>query len=72
VNRTALIEQLKETQKALEKLLVLLESVERDRFVSHLYQSRRKPARLRNCRKIRQANRALCRLNISDRREHGF
>jgi len=37
----ALIEQLKETQKALEKLLVLLESAERDRFVSHLYQSRR-------------------------------
>jgi len=41
MNRTALIEQLKETQKALEKLLVLLESAERDRFVSHIYQSRR-------------------------------
>jgi hypothetical protein len=41
VNRTALIEQLKDTQRALERLLVLLESAERDRFVSHLYQSRR-------------------------------
>jgi hypothetical protein len=38
VNRRALWE----TQKALdEKLLVLLESAEHDRFVSHVYQSRR-------------------------------
>ena len=43
VNRTALIEQIQETRKTLEKLLTLLLSapVERDRFVSHLYQSRR-------------------------------
>ena len=43
VNRAALIEQIQEARKTLEKLLALLQSapVERDRFVSHLYQSRR-------------------------------
>jgi hypothetical protein len=37
------IDQIQETRKTLEKLLVLLQSapVERDRFVSHLYQARR-------------------------------
>ena len=40
VNRAALIEQIQEARKTLEKLLALLQSapVERDRFVSHLYQ----------------------------------
>ena len=38
MNRAAVIEA---TQQTLEKLLVLLESGERDRFASHLYQSRR-------------------------------
>jgi hypothetical protein len=43
VNRAALIEQIQEARKTLEKLLILLQSapVERERFVSHLYQSRR-------------------------------
>jgi len=43
VNRTVLIEQIEEARKALERLLALLQStpVERDRFVSHLYQSRK-------------------------------
>jgi hypothetical protein len=43
VNRAARIEQIQEARKTLEKLLTLLKSapVERDRFVSHLYQSRR-------------------------------
>jgi hypothetical protein len=43
VNRAARIEQIQEARKTLEKLLTLLQSapVERDRFVSHLYQSRR-------------------------------
>jgi hypothetical protein len=41
MNRAAVIEQLKETLQALEKLPVLLESGERDRFAAHLYQSRR-------------------------------
>ena len=44
VNRAALIDQIEEARQTLEKLLALLQSapVERDRFVSHLYQSRRK------------------------------
>ena len=43
MNRAALIEQIQEARKTLEKLLALLQSapVERDRFVSHLYQARR-------------------------------
>ena len=43
VNRAALIEQTQEARKTLEKLLALLQSapVERDRFVSDLYQARR-------------------------------
>ena len=58
-----------------DSLLALLQSttpVERDRFVSHLYQSRREyRADLRNCREIRQANRAVRRRKLQDRREHG-
>jgi hypothetical protein len=44
MNRTALIDQIQQARETLEKLLSLLQSapVERDRFVSHLYQSRRK------------------------------
>ena len=43
MNRAALIERIQEARKTLEKLLTPLQSapVERDRFVSHLYQSRR-------------------------------
>jgi len=43
MNRGTLIEQIQEARKVLEKLLALLQSTpaERDRFVSHLYQSRR-------------------------------
>ena len=42
--RTVLIDQIQQTRETLEKLLTLLQSapVERDRFVSHLYQARRK------------------------------
>jgi hypothetical protein len=49
VNRAALIEQIQEARKTLEKLLALLQSapVERDRFLSHLYQSRRAYRRAR-------------------------
>ena len=36
MNRVALIEQLKETQQTLEKLLAFLESGEKDRFATHL------------------------------------
>ena len=43
MNRAALINQIQQARETLEKLLVLLQlaPVERDRFVSHLYQSRR-------------------------------
>ena len=43
MNRGALIAQIEQARGTLEKLLTLLQSapVERDRFVSHLYQSRR-------------------------------
>jgi hypothetical protein len=41
MNRALVVEQLRETQKTLEKLLALLESSERDRFAEHLYHSRR-------------------------------
>jgi hypothetical protein len=37
MNRARLIQEIQETKSALEKLLALLE---RDRFVSHLYQSK--------------------------------
>ena len=43
MNRATLIERIEEARVILEKLLMLLQSAppERDRFVSHLYQSRR-------------------------------
>ncbi len=43
VNRRTLIDQIQQTRETLEKLLTLLRStpVARDRFVTHLYQSRR-------------------------------
>ena len=42
IERAALIDQIQEARETLEKLLTLLQSapVERDRFVSHLYQAR--------------------------------
>jgi hypothetical protein len=43
MNRATLINQIQEATETLSKLLILLQSVplERDRFVTHLYQSRR-------------------------------
>jgi hypothetical protein len=43
MNRAALIDQMQQAVETLEKLLTPLQStlVERDRFVSHLYQARR-------------------------------
>ena len=42
MNRTVFMERIEEAREILEKLLVLLQSapLERDQFVSHLYQSR--------------------------------
>jgi hypothetical protein len=42
MNRAVLIEQLRQTQDMLAKLLALLEAGEADKFAVHLYQSRRK------------------------------
>ena len=43
MNRATLVNQIQQATETLEKLLTLLQSlpVERDRFVTHLYQSRR-------------------------------
>jgi prephenate dehydrogenase len=41
MNRAAVIEQLKQTQEMLAKLLALLEAGEADKFAAHVYQSRR-------------------------------
>ena len=41
MSRAAIIEQLKETQQMLGKLLALLDAGERDRLAAHLYQARR-------------------------------
>jgi hypothetical protein len=41
VNRAAVIEQLKQTQEILARLLALLEAGEADKFAAHLYQARR-------------------------------
>ena len=41
MHRAAVIEQLKQTQEMLAKLLALLEAGEADKFGAHLYQSRR-------------------------------
>ena len=41
MNRTAVIEQLKQTQEMLAKLLALLEAGDADKFAAHLYQARK-------------------------------
>jgi hypothetical protein len=41
MNRAAVIEQLKQTQEILAKVLALLESSEADKFVAHLCQARK-------------------------------
>ena len=70
MNHTALIEQLRDTQQALEKLLVLLGSAERDRFVSRLYQSRREYRRACEIAgKFGKLIEGLRQLNVSSRRE---
>jgi hypothetical protein len=41
MNRAAVIEQIKAAQETLSKLLAFLESSEADKFVAHLYASRK-------------------------------
>jgi hypothetical protein len=74
INRAALIDQIQQARETLEKLLALLQSapVERGRFVSPLYQARRDTDERVNCRKVGQANRAMCHLELPDCRKHGL
>ena len=46
MNRAAVIDQLKQTQEMLAKLLALLQAGETDKFAAHLYQSRRQYRRV--------------------------
>ena len=46
MNRAAVIEQLRQTQETLAKLLALLEAGETDKFAAHLYQARRQYRRV--------------------------
>ena len=65
MNRAALIDQIQHARETLEKLLTLLQSapVERDRFVSHLYQSRR--ANRRACETAGKSGKQIERCLIS-------
>ena len=69
MNRAALIERIEEARTVLESLLILIQSAppERDRFVSHLYQSRRECRQTCDVTEIQRGNRA-----VSSRREHGL
>jgi len=59
MNRAAVIEQLKQTQEMLARLLALLEAGEGDKFAAHLYQSRREYRRtLRATEQGQQGSRA--------------
>ena len=57
MNRAALIEQLKVTQETLGKLLALLESSEADKFVAHLYQTRKHYRQV--CERPNKGNKAI-------------
>jgi hypothetical protein len=73
MERVALIDQIQQARGSLEKLLSLLQSapVERDRFVSHLYQSRR--AYRRTCELLaNRTNRAVRHREFPDCGEHGL
>jgi hypothetical protein len=59
MNRAAVIEQLKQTQEMLTKLLALLEAGEADKFAAHLYQARREYRSARASEATSSADRAL-------------
>ena len=65
MNQANLIDQIQEATKTLEKLLTSLQSapVERDRFVSHLYQSRREYRR--TCETVGKSGKQIERCVIS-------
>jgi hypothetical protein len=63
MNRAAMIEQLKQTQEMIAKLLALLEAGEADKFAAHLYQSRRHYRR--TCERPNKGDKAIKRTFIS-------
>jgi hypothetical protein len=68
MNRAAVIEQLKQTQEMLARLLALLEAGEGDKFAAHLYQSRREYRRtLRATEQVQQGSRANHYRKLPDR-----
>jgi hypothetical protein len=70
MNRAAVIEQLKQTQEMLARLLALLEAGEGDKFAAHLYQSRREYRRtLRATEQGQQGSRANHYRKLPDRAE---
>jgi hypothetical protein len=70
MNRAAVIEQWKQTQEMLARLLALLEAGEGDKFAAHLYQSRREYRRtLRATEQGQQGSRANHYRKLPDRAE---
>ena len=63
MDRAAVIEQLKQTQDTLAKLLALLEAGEADKFAGYLYQSRRQYRR--TSERPNKGNKAIERTVIS-------
>ena len=63
MNRTAMIEQLKQTQEMIAKLLSLFDAGEADKFAAHLYQSRRQYRLV--CERPNKGNKAIERELIS-------
>ena len=63
MDRATVIEQLKQTQEMLGRLLALLEAGEADKFAAHVYQSRRQYRR--TCERPNKRNKAIERELIS-------
>jgi hypothetical protein len=59
MNRAAVIEQLKQTQEILAKLLAVLEAGEADKFAARLYQARREYRSARASEATSSADRPL-------------
>jgi hypothetical protein len=73
VNRAAIIEQLKQTQEMLAKLLALLEAGAADKCAAHLYQPCRAIARhVREAKQGQQRHRTRSHLKLSGRAESGI
>ena len=73
MNRAALVEQIQEAKKTLEKLLTRFQSapIERDRFVPHFY--RAQGEHRRTCKTAGKSGKQIerCHRELQDRREPG-